>query len=150
MKKIKSHYLHFFNVLISAVLVILGFSACQSTEEYGMPHVSYELKGKVVNQTEVSVSDIQLVIKSVDTSYEAPGDTLYSDAKGEFVYRDDYAWPDSELKVIYRDISDDNVYKTDSVIVNMGEPVGGSGNWYYGKASKEITITLEEKKPDEQ
>lgn len=136
------------------MLLLLGFPSCgviggESVEEYGMPYVTYKLKGKVVNEEETPVRGIQLIVREADRIYGIPGDTLYSDAAGEF-FCEKTVFPKSNLKVIYKDLREQStVYKTDSVEVNMENTPVRSGRWYSGEFSKEITIKLEEKKTDE-
>lgn len=155
MKTMRKQWLQCFNILLSGVLALLGFSACGIEEtpcEYGQPHASYEIKGKVINMKKEPVSDIQVIVNGLTTtSYSEwlnSSDTLYTDSKGEFLFRDDYAWPEAKYKIIHRDLRRDTnsgiTYKTDSIYVDMPEPSGGSGNWDYGLASKEVTITLKE------
>ena len=77
---------------------------------------------------------------------------MYSDANGEFSYLNNYAWPNSKLRVKYRAVDRNGnigIYETGSVDVDMGELTGGTGLWYEGESSKEITITLKEKQPEE-
>lgn len=155
MKTIRKRWLQCFNILLSGALALLGFSACEIEEtpcEYGQPHASYEIKGKVINMKKEPVSDIQVIVNGlITTSYSEwldSSDTLYTDSKGEFLFRDDFAQPKAKYKIIHRDVRTDTnssiTYKTDSIYIDMPEPTGGSGNWNYGSASKEVTITLKE------
>ena len=53
MKKISSSFLKSFNWLLTSVLMLLGFSTCDSepgAAMYGTPHADFTIKGKVVNQ----------------------------------------------------------------------------------------------------
>ena len=160
MKTFKSKTLRFYNRLIMLVLVLMGFSACDDDSnifnnggdgddimlEYGTPQVSYRLKGKVVNEANKPVRNIQLIIKT-NPDYARP-DTLYSKGDGQFEYQT-YNWSAKEMNVVYTDLrNEDIVYKTDSVSVVMGKPTGGDGRWNQGEASKEIVIKLKEKKKD--
>ena len=48
MKEEKKRWLHFYNRILSGVLVLLGFNACDGTgaDEYGTPYCRFEIKGK--------------------------------------------------------------------------------------------------------
>lgn len=141
----KNRWLRAMNIFLSGFLVILGFSACDSSEPddpssmllmYGMPPVSFELKGKVVNNEKLPVSDIQIIIKENQLRYTGRADTLYTDKSGKFYYK---SYSDSEtFWLIHRDLrNQDIVYKTDSVLFKPE------------KWSEEVTLEIIEKKQDE-
>lgn len=56
MKRGKKQRLLAYNGLMSSVLALLGFAACDENGkgtmrcEYGTPYAEYEIKGKVMNQ----------------------------------------------------------------------------------------------------
>ncbi|NDV57603.1 radical SAM-associated putative lipoprotein [Bacteroides sp. 519] len=160
MKTNREVWLKCYNYLLIGVLALLGFScATDSVDglvEYGQPHAKYALKGKVINSKQEKVPNIQLIIgevyKSSYTEWTYKPDTLFSDANGEFSYLNNYAWPNSKLRVKYRAVDRNGnigIYKTDSVDVDMGRLEGGTDSWYEGEASKKITIILEEKETKE-
>jgi len=154
MKSIKRNYLKWFNYLLAGVLTILGFTGCtkESADAYGVPVIEYELKGKVINAEQKLLPDMQIVVGEIlnDKAPMQYPDTLYTDSKGEFLYKD----PDAgnfKLRAKFTSFNKDGeitIYKADSVNIDMGKPQGGSG-WYRGKASQEITITVEEKGPED-
>ena len=51
-KEEKKRWLHFYNRILSGVLVLLGFNACDGTgaDEYGTPYCRFEIKGKVLDE----------------------------------------------------------------------------------------------------
>lgn len=63
MKKISSSFLKSFNWLLTSVLMLLGFSTCDSepgAAMYGTPHADFTIKGKVVNQENMPIPDIEI------------------------------------------------------------------------------------------
>ena len=83
--------------LLSGVLVLLGFTACDSDGpgnelcEYGTPSADYQVKGKVLDQTGKPIKGVQVVVKDLDAvfvkgekDYVSDYDTVYTDVKGEF------------------------------------------------------------------
>lgn len=159
MKNLQKNWIKVYNYFLVAILGLLGFSGCDKVEEfapeYGMPHAKYELKGKVINSRKGLLSDMQVVVGEIENrellKYVYYRDTLYTDSKGEFFYKDDYAWPGSKLRAKFTGIQKNgeiSIYKPDSIDVDMGELTGASGNWYEGKASKEVTINVKEKEQE--
>ena len=63
MKKISSSFLKSFNWLLTSVLMLLGFSTCDSepgAAMYGTPHADFTIKGKVINQENMPIPDIEI------------------------------------------------------------------------------------------
>ena len=63
MKKISSSFLKSLNWLLTSVLMLLGFSTCDSepgAAMYGTPHADFTIKGKVVNQENMPIPDIEI------------------------------------------------------------------------------------------
>ena len=133
----KNKYLRFFNGILAIAITILGFSCEDTPDMYGMPPVNYTVKGKVVNQQNESVPDIQLIIKDAKSDYKTPGDTIKSIDNGIFWYQKYGDNSAEKIKIIYRDLRDkETVYQTDSIIVDKVD-------------SEDITIELEEKEKSE-
>lgn len=146
------------NALLSAILMLLGFSACDNNvfkggEEpcmYGTPSAHYELKGKVIDKEKQPLPGMQIIVKGIMEVWPQHVDTLYTDRKGEFLHKES-VFPGTNYWVIHRDLRNaEIVYKTDSVWVEMPEPSGSSDGWFYGNSVKEITIELTEKKENEE
>ena len=61
--------------LLSGVLVLLGFTACDSDGpgnelcEYGTPSADYQVKGKVLDQTGKPIKGVQVVVKDLDAVF---------------------------------------------------------------------------------
>lgn len=155
MSKQKKQWLQFYNRILAGVMALLGFTACEETgrEEYGVPHANFEVKGKVLTPDKKAAPDIQIIMKgswdknakNFESTY---GDTLITDQNGEFHYeKEETSTGKYSYRVVYRDIKN-NVYKTDSVQVDMNA-TGGKGSWHAGSDSKEVIINLEEKAKDD-
>lgn len=84
----------------------------------------------------------RVIVKSVEKDAMLP-DTLYTEETGEYLFKDDSAWPKMTYRVVCED--PDGIYKADSVDVKM-TPTGGDGNWYGGSDSKEVNFKLTKKK----
>ena len=149
MKQTKKRWIRFCNRILSGVLVLLGFNACNIEEasyEYGQPFARYEIKGKVIDKEQNGLPEIQIIVRGVlSDMLTSPdiisNDTLKTNSKGEFVFREDDAFLDVKYRVIANDIQTET-YKSDSLVVDMGKPTGGDGHWYRGQATKNILLKL--------
>lgn len=143
-QKIKKH----FNLLLSAVLALLGFSACDSINDtpqmYGTPHGDYEISGLVTDEASTPLSNIRVIVSSTDSKgvgyrqYDA--DTVYTDEKGHYVVENE-GFSSSRRQVYCEDPA--GVYEADSTIVKL-DYKGGSG-WYHGKAVATADLKLKKK-----
>lgn len=93
MKRFYPHFLNSMNWVLAGLLTLLGFSCSDSdddgggqVEEYGCPHANYEIKGKVVNRQNNPIPNIQIAISDSVPDRQMPSDTIYTDAKGEFLW----------------------------------------------------------------
>ena len=68
MKEEKKRWLHFYNRILSGVLVLLGFNACDGTgaDEYGTPYCRFEIKGKVLDELREPVKDARVIVKELN------------------------------------------------------------------------------------
>ena len=153
MRKKNTTLLNITNKALSALLVLLGFSACTggiggNREEpcmYGMPYVKHSIKGKVENQSGVPIKGIRIIC-SIKNNW-MPQDTLLSDIKGEFTLIKQLIEPDVTYKLVCTDIdgTDNGSYKEDSVNVDFKKSdLSGASGWFQGKATKNVTIKLTE------
>ena len=117
-KEEKKRWLHFYNRILSGVLVLLGFNACDGTgaDEYGTPYCRFEIKGKVLDELREPVKDARVIVKELTSDGEPMG-AYYTDSQG--------------------------IYKADSTDIKM-EPTGGKG-WYQGSDTKEVDFVLKKK-----
>ena len=89
----KETFNHYFNMLLSSMLVLLGFSSCSNNSnkddiyplEYGSPSADYIFKGTVTNEDNLPIQNIQVITDLKDfNNASIKKDTIYTDAKGEF------------------------------------------------------------------
>lgn len=159
MKKISNSFRKGSNWALAGLLSILGFSCSESdpnndtTEEYGTPYATFEIKGKVQNKEGKEIPDIQIQIAAGRTNnsggrYDTIPDLVKTDFKGEFNTNFSHA-PVNNLKIIVTDTDKEAngsyLNKTEEINLESDDFVDGD-KWYKGTAKKEITITLEEKK----
>lgn len=150
-------YLSVTNKVLAGILTLLGFSmvSCNTEEEYGSPYAEYEIKGKVVNEEGKAIPGIQVVLTetpSYTSSSYAYCDTLQSGNKGEFNRNVGIhsVGNDQKFELRAKDIDgEDNgglfEEETTEVLFKKEDLKGASGNWYYGKATKEVTIVMKNK-----
>lgn len=144
------------NKLLAGLLSLLGFSlaACDkmSTEEYGCPHATFEIKGKVINEQGKAIPNIQVVIPdpfAEEEDYFVYRDTLTTNSGG--IFNAQLGFPyfgrDAIFKVKTEDIdgeANSGLFeeKTTEVAFKESDLKGASGNWNQGSARKEVTITM--------
>lgn len=149
MKKEKKPWLHLYNRMLSGVLVLLGFSACENNgtgaDEYGTPYCRFEIKGKVQNEQQQAVSHARIIVKELMNNGKPADpyyfDTLYTKEDGKYQFLAEQADGMGKYRVVCEDPSD--VYKADSTEVQM-EPTDGTG-WYKGSDTKEKDFILKKK-----
>ena len=153
MKKISTFLLKSVNGLLTGILALLGFSSCDqvSTDMYGTPHSKFTIKGKVTNESNIPIPQIQ--IRSPYGEDIPHADTLYTDSKGEFKYSSTGSLRSNNIPLLLTDIDgekNEGSYAPDSVSVSFkdADVTGGDGGWYLGEATKEITIVLKEKREE--
>ena len=148
MKKINNFWFRSSAWLLNSILLLLGFSSCDSngSEMYGTPYATYSLKGKVVDAQKQPIPDIEVKIKerhgSVYYSHTAP---LKTNASGEFSFKESFS-TGGDFRLVARDVDGtaNGSFKSDSIEITMDKPSGGDGSWFQGSASKEdIVITLQ-------
>ena len=153
MEKISTSILKSVNWLLTGLLVLLGFPACgPETDMYGSPYSKFTIKGKVINESNVPIPQIQ--IRSPYGECVSYVDTFYTDSKGKFSYSFDGFYRSENVPLLLSDIDGEQKggsYAPDSVSVSFKDAdiTGGDGGWYLGEATKEITIVLKEKKDNE-
>ena len=148
MKKINNFWFRSSAWLLNSILLLLGFSSCDSngSEMYGTPYATYSLKGKVVDAQKQPIPDIEVKIKerhgSVYYSHTAP---LKTNASGEFSFKESFS-TGGDFRLVARDVDGtaNGSFKSDSIDITMDKPSGGDGSWFQGSASEEdIVITLQ-------
>ena len=146
-KEEKKRWLHFYNRILSGLLVLLGFIACDGTgaDEYGTPYCRFEIKGKVLDELREPVKDARVIVKELTSDGEPMGayytDTLYTQENGEFRFLNEQAGGYGKYRLVCEDSP--GIYKADSTDIKM-EPTGGKG-WYQGSDTKEVDFVLKKK-----
>lgn len=151
------------NKIIVWLLALLGFGAATAgcgnlmygsptPDEYGTPHASFEVKGKVTDQAGEPVRGIKISV-NWDNPAIVSEDHLSAttDSKGEYVLQDSFAWPATgKLAVTATDVDGaenggDFATKTVNVEVKESDYTGGSGSWNHGAMRKTADFELTEK-----
>ncbi|GEM_PF-446394 len=158
MKRRRNQRLKCLNYLLAGVILLLGFPSCLDdtdsglNEQYGSENSRYTIKGKVINKENKVVPDIQLIVKGLVrttsySEYERSVDTLYSDTKGEFLFKNVIIANEMRYSIIHRDIDKQGnikTYLTDTVDVPMPDPSTAINNLKEGTVIANIEIILKE------
>ena len=133
------------NKVLSALISLLGIGTffsinnCESSVEYGTPHASYKVNGKVLSQTEQPVPNVRVTMDY---------DTAYTDIDGKYEVNTNASPGTDTFNIQFEDIDGEQnglYFDVDtSVAFEDPEFEGGDGNWYKGETSKEINIKLDE------
>ncbi|MCL3782474.1 hypothetical protein EMN47_18990 [Prolixibacteraceae bacterium JC049] len=145
MKQAKKGFFKTYNLVIAALMAILGFTSCDDEGgmcEYGTPHALFKVNGKVTSvKTGQAVKDIQIIMGR---------DTVYTDASGNYKLEKsvDFA-PDDNYDLNINDVDGESngTFVNQKVDIDIKEVkfTGGSGSWDQGEATKTIDVKLEEK-----
>jgi putative lipoprotein (rSAM/lipoprotein system) len=136
------------NWVLAGILSMLGFSGCEikkvGPEEYGTPHATLSLHGKVTGKDGKPVENIN--VKLSEPIYV---DSVSTDAAGGYSFTLD-VYSIDEFNVIASDIDGElnGSYQSDTVRVKITEEDyydKGDGKWNNGSADKEVDIELKEK-----
>ncbi|WP_455638147.1 radical SAM-associated putative lipoprotein [Parabacteroides sp.] len=157
MNKAYRSYLAVSNKILAGLLTLLGFSitSCGSDDEYGSPYATYEIKGKVVSEEGSPIPYIQVVLPAPDAAEDYSmyiyRDTLLTDNSGEFYTKlGDHSFGIvTTIKIATKDIDGEAngglfEEKMTEVAFKKEDMKGADGNWYYGHAQKEVTITMKQ------
>lgn len=157
MDKTYRFYLSISNKILAGLLTLLGFSntSCSPVDEYGSPYATYEIKGKVVNEKGTAIPDIQVIIPAPDADNEEDQffyrDTLSTNSSGEFNKQIGYGsfGEDVTFKIATKDIDGEaNGGLFEDTVTDIAfkkeDLKGGDGNWYFGNAKKDVTITMKQ------
>ena len=147
MKKVKNVWLRCSAWLLNSILLLLGFSSCDSngSEMYGTPYATYSLKGKVVDTQKQPIPDIEVKIKIGNGGvYYNQIASLKTNSSGEFSFKENLT-AEGKFRLVARDVDGaaNGSFKSDSIDITTDKPSGGDG-WFRGTTSKEdIVITLQ-------
>lgn len=146
MKSVKSGFLSGVNLLIGALLTVLGFGAsCErfAMMEYGTPSAKFIVSGQVRSaETNLPIQNVRVIMKN---------DTTYTNAAGEYEVEDKYAFPMNQIYTVkFRDIRAESLkqYSDLDTAVEFKNPVftGGDNHWYKGETEKDFDVKLKPKK----
>ena len=134
------------NVWMTAVLGFMGFSSF-GCAMYGVPSGDLTFEGKVLNEEQEELPDIQVVRRGgweddIPRMYwEEYADTLYTNSSGEFYKEYEGIFPLTYQKITLTDPS--GIYESRDTVVAVRYKFGHG--WYEGKAHLNITFTLKKK-----
>jgi putative lipoprotein (rSAM/lipoprotein system) len=148
--------------LLSALLVMLGFAACDiyGPDEYGAPSATYKVKGKVLSRSHLQpIVGIRVSVEGGGHTYTTvDGDTVtqyhnliefYTDAAGTFDVQMMDDVPTGKLRATFEDtdgIENGGLFATrqDTTTIPLSQLQNGSGNWYAGEATWDLgTVELD-------
>lgn len=160
MKKLNKTIFTTTNWLLTGLLTFLGFACSNDKEdgddggmvEYGTPYATYEIKGKVVDEQENPIPNIQISgearikVSQYKPIYPYPENEITTNQDGDFTAT--YGiFPTDTIQIISID-KNDNIYLNDTTKVGFDpEDFVGGKKWNRGFAKKEITIKLKSKNP---
>jgi len=141
-----------YNLLIAFLLSILGFGAsCTKSKipsggiEYGSPHATFKVYGKVTSENGINIPAIRVIMKS-EQLYPLP-DTVISDYYGNYEVKVSDFPTDHNFTIEFEDIDGPahGTYQAKDTVVKFINPVfEGGESWYKGETSKEMNIKLKE------
>ncbi len=141
--------------LITTSLSILGFTSCEPWDaplEYGTPNANYSVKGRVTDQANNPIPNIQVTIGKPGLPHDSYLDlkTLKTDANGQFVKSYIGEFPrDITFQLSFEDVdgplNGEFSPKGTTVEIKTTDLKDGDKRWYLGSAEKEITVKLDNK-----
>lgn len=144
----KSERKNFLRRILGAVLVLLGFSVCNSCRvAYGCPHVDYRIKGTVTDENNSPIKGIKVLINNVDND-------IYTDGNGKFEgpHASDVSL--GRQTVSFEDVDgEDNggLFKSATFGIDdmqQKQVKKGDGNWYQGDYELTADVKLEKEIAD--
>ena len=174
MKKLNRKFIKGTNWALAGLLSFLGFSSCESPDEYGTPnpsaeygtpHAEFAISGKVTDTEGNVLKGIRVVVPGVDHHQKATSgffpdypvmtvevnDTIYTKDNGSFEFSH-FGFPTNDsinVRMKFEDISENANFETDSTKVTFfSSDLKGGNGWYEGKAEKKIDIKLKRKESE--
>jgi len=141
-----------YNLFIAFLLTILGFGAsCSKSKtpsggiEYGSPHATFKVYGKVTSENGINIPAIRVIMKS-EQLFPMP-DTVISDYYGNYEVRLHDSPRDHNYTLEFSDIdgpAHGNYLAKDTTVKFINPVFEGGESWYKGETSKEMNIKLKE------
>jgi putative lipoprotein (rSAM/lipoprotein system) len=147
--------------IITGLLALLGFAGCDGSDpwgggrvEYGTPHASFEIKGRVTDEAGKPIEDIKVIVQDAEWGDpEYPAGVGITDAGG--YYNIDGSWfGDDTLAISVEDIDGDKnggEFAPETLEINIEDEnyVGGE-SWNRGKVTKTADFELELKPQEDE
>lgn len=141
--------------LLYILLGLLGLSSCEHffAVEYGVPHVSFSLKARVVDEAGAPIQGIEVRTEEGERFEYKTG---FSDYQGNIDAYGAYFWPGVQnQKVQFIDVDGEangGEFETLTLqIENVTQTEKGSGNWYDGAYTADLgTVTMKLKQQNEE
>jgi putative lipoprotein (rSAM/lipoprotein system) len=142
-----------FNVVLTALLAVLGFSSCINDEDeldmYGAPFADYIIIGNVSSaETGKPIKDIHVTLHS---EYYENADESTTDVDGNYKLIDKGDSPNDTvtLQVAFSDTDGDEngAFNDTTVTVKIPQSkLSGGKGWYSGEATETVDMKLQPKK----
>lgn len=144
--------------LLLFLLTLLGFSSAGCEHffgvcEYGVPHVSFNLKARVVDEKGNPIQGIEVTTKDGDYFDDRTG---VSDYLGNIDAHGSYIWPGTQYEVVFYDIDGPlNGGEFEALEMDIADKVvqtkEGDGSWNDGTYVAELgDVTMTLKREDAQ
>lgn len=149
----KTKILNRINILLGALLTMLGMGGCMRVkygpepmygvpvEKYGVPTAEFHVQGKVVDEADEPLQNITIRIEPKTTG-ERFSAVTNEEGKYSIVQN---AFPADSVKVVAEDLRLD-AYKADSVMVAVQYDRTNADEWFEGEASAEVNFQLKKTK----
>lgn len=126
------------NVLLGALLTLLGFSNCEKQFNevclYGQPYARYDIKGTILDEEGNKLAGMDVTVKFV---YEFDGEEYSTDQGREHTttdlqgnYECQGSYTNEDIRIVVEDPG--GVYAADSVMVKLERIEEGKDDWCIG------------------
>ena len=143
MKRFERKFLSTYNLILTALLSMLGFSNCTIVEpkdEYGSPSATFKVNGKVTDLlTNRAIKDIKVLMQ---------GDSNHNESERRFSLSQVSFPADQSFIIQFKDIdgaANGGQFQPKDTLVEFKDPqfTNGDGSWYQGETSLELNLNLE-------
>lgn len=148
----KKNILKTSNRIYGYIMGLLGFSlGCQScgllAKAYGSPSADYIISGRVTDATNNPIKNIEVNIIRENDGKEYSIEKLNTDDKGEYIFNHSQTSAEAKFSIKYHDtdgVENGGEFEdmSQGVEFKRADFTGGDGDWYSGKATKNINATL--------
>ncbi len=144
MKRIKIQWTNGYNLFLTMLLALLGWSCEEQACEYGTPHAKFIAKGTIRSKGDAQpVSHIKVKLFSSDMNRS---DSVISDQNGIFEVDIEDFPASQELPVRFTDTDGaaNGLFLSKDTVVKFTDPsfTGGDGDWNLGETQKVFDIRL--------